>query len=153
LIAPACNESFLSIGNRQSAIGNALSGFFFISISRAGTEATLITRAQLATRAALERTFIRTQTRAPIYWKHTLNFRMRPGDYVHADQFTNSPCGSSTSVSRRLNRTDITAHKNCYVARSDVFLAEELHVCGFDHRVGSFNRAHESLGLDHSECF
>jgi hypothetical protein len=135
---------------KQSAV---LTGFFFISLSRTGTEATLITLAQLSSRATLEGTFIRTQTSAPINGKHTLNFRMWPGNNVHAYQFTNPARGRGTSVRRSLHCTDITTHEYRHVACSDVFLAEQLHVRGLNHRVGSFNRAHESLGLDHSECF
>jgi hypothetical protein len=113
----------------------------------------LITLAQLSARATLEGTFIGTYTRASIHRKHSLDLCVGSGDYVYADQFTDSARCCSTGISRCLNCTDITAHKYGYVPRTDVLFAEQLHVRGFDHRVGSFNCAHESLGLDHSECF
>jgi hypothetical protein len=130
-----------------------LPGPLFIGLSRAGGKTTLITLAQLAARAPLERTFIRTQTRAPVYRKHTLNFRMGSGDYVHTDKFTNSSSCSGARVSRRFHGTDIPAHKYRYVPCADVLLTEQLHVRGLDHRVSGFNSTDESLGLDHSECF
>ena len=72
---------------------------------------------------------------------------------MDADQFANSSCRSRTRISRGLDRADVAAHKDRDVASTDVLFAEQLHIRCFDHRIGGFNCAHESFGLNHSECF
>jgi hypothetical protein len=72
---------------------------------------------------------------------------------MNADQLTHTACCSGTSVGRGLYGPDIATNEYRHVARADVFLSDQLNIRGFDHCVRRLNRADESFGLDHSECF
>src|SRR5262249_41534747 len=78
---------------------------------------------------------------------------MRSRNDMYADQFTNATCGSGARIGRGLHRAHIAAHEYGHIARADVFLAEQLHIRRFDHRVSSFDRSDEPFCLDHSQCF
>jgi hypothetical protein len=72
---------------------------------------------------------------------------------MHADQFTDPSGSRGSCVSRRLNSTDIAAHKDSHVSRADVFLSDQLNIRSLDHRIRCLDGAYESFSLDHSECF
>src|SRR5262245_21355027 len=74
-------------------------------------------------------------------------------NHMYADQFADTPGRSSPGISRRFNRTDIAADKDGDVTRTDILLAEQLHVSRFDHCVSGFDGADKTFRLDHSECF
>jgi hypothetical protein len=100
-----------------------------------------------------ERLFIGAQSYLSTSWKHAFDFRVRPRNYMNADQLSYTPGGSGTGVGRRLNGPDIAADKDRYIARSDVFLPDQLNVRGLHHRIRGLYGADESFGLDHPECF
>jgi hypothetical protein len=97
--------------------------------------------------------FVRTQANLSAARQHSFNFAMRSRNYMNADQFTHAARSSGSGVGRSLNGPDIATNEYRHVARADVFLSDQLNIRGFDHRVRRFNRADESFGLDHSECF
>jgi hypothetical protein len=66
---------------------------------------------------------------------------------VHTDQFTNPTRGSSAASVAAFTAPTSPRTNTVHVTRADVLLPEQLHVRCFDHCVGRFNRADESLGL------
>jgi hypothetical protein len=131
-----------------------LSRSLFTRLTRSGTErSSLISLAQLPTRATLQRLLVRAQTSATINRQHSLNFRVWPRDHVYADQLTDAPGRSRACVSRRFDRANVAADKDRHVAGADVLLPEQLYIRCFDHGIGGLNCTHESFGLNHSECF
>jgi hypothetical protein len=78
---------------------------------------------------------------------------MWPGNNVHADELADPTRGGSACISRRFDCPDVPANKNRDVTGANVFLAKQLHVSRFDHRVSSFDGADKTFRLDHSECF
>jgi hypothetical protein len=97
--------------------------------------------------------FIGTQAGATINWKHAFNFRVRPGNNVNTDQFTDPTRSGSARIGGSLYRTNISAHEDRNVAGADIFLSQELNIRGLDHRIRSLYRSDETFGFDHSECF
>jgi hypothetical protein len=72
---------------------------------------------------------------------------------MHADQLTDPASRGCAGVRGGLNRSNITAYKYGHIAGSDVFLADKLYVCGLYHSIGRLDRANETFGFDHTECF
>jgi hypothetical protein len=75
------------------------------------------------------------------------------GNDVNTYQFAYSSCRRCSGVGSRLNRANVSTYKDRHVAGADIFFSQELNIGSFDHRVGSFDGADETFGLDHSECF
>ena len=48
---------------------------------------------------------------------------------------------------------DIAAHDRRDKTCADFFITDKINICRFDHRVRRFDRADETFGFDHSECF
>src|SRR5438477_7782566 len=128
---------------------------FLVVLARAGRErAALLALAELAgAPAARERPLVGAVAGATVARQHALDFGVRARDDVDADQLADSSRRRRPGVGRGLDRAHVAAHEDGDVARADVLLADELDVGGLDHRVGGLDRADETLGLDHSECF
>jgi hypothetical protein len=96
---------------------------------------------------------IGTEPGPSVHWKYSLYLCVRTWNNVHADKLAHSSGRGCACVSCRLNRSDISPDKDRYVACSNIFFAQQLNVCGFDHRIRGFNSTHEPFGLNHSERF
>jgi hypothetical protein len=108
---------------------------------------------KLSTATAAESFLVGAVTDLSAFRKHTFHFIMRPRYDMHAYQFADSSRRRRAGIGRRFNRTDITAYKDGHVTRANIFFADKLNVCGFDHRIGAFNRTDKSFGLYHTERF
>jgi hypothetical protein len=65
-----------------------------------------------------------TQTCSTVDWKNTLDFRVRAGNNMHANQLAHPPGCSSAGIGRSFHRSDISAYKDSYVARSYILFAK-----------------------------
>ena len=72
---------------------------------------------------------------------------------MNTDQLADTSRGGSAGIGRRLHGSDIAADKDRDVSGADVLLTDQLYVCGLHHCIRRLDRADESLGFDHSECF
>jgi hypothetical protein len=86
-------------------------------------------------------------------WDDAFDFDVRAWDDMNRDQFANSPGGGGAGVRGSFDRADIAANEDGHVARANVFLADQLNIGGFDHRVSGFDRADKAFRLDHAESF
>ena len=74
-------------------------------------------------------------------------------DYVRRGNRTYAPGRSRTSVNRSFNRTDLTTNDRSDEPGVDLFVADQLYVRRFDHRVGRFDHGNHAKTFDHSKCF
>ena len=75
---------------------------------------------------------------------------MGAGDHVDGDQLAYFLGGGSSGIGGGLHRAYIaTDHDGDQTTAYDL-LAHQLDVGGFDHGIGSFDRADQAFGLDHS---
>jgi hypothetical protein len=68
---------------------------------------------------------------------------------MHRSKLANAPRRSCAGIGRGFDRTNVAAHHDSDVATTNIFRTDQYHVRGLDHRVGGFNGANQSLGLDH----
>jgi hypothetical protein len=78
---------------------------------------------------------------------------MGTGNHVDANQLSHTSCGGRSCVSCRFYRTDVPAYEDRDKTGADVFLADQLNVRSFDHRVSRFNGSDKAFGFNHSQCF
>ena len=64
-------------------------------------------------------------------------------------QFTDALGSRGACIRSSLHRTHITAHHHGHISATDILTADQRHICGFDHRVRGFDRADQTLGLNH----
>src|SRR5690606_24198527 len=83
--------------------------------------------------------------------KDPLDFGMRAGNDVHGNELAHAPRGGGARISRRLDRTDVTANHHGDVPGADLLGADDDDVGGFHHCVGSFDRTDQSSGLDQTQ--
>ena len=59
----------------------------------------------------------------------------------------------SAGIGRRLNSAHVAPHHHGDQSGTDLLIAHQADICGFDHGIGSLNRAHQAFGLHHSQSF
>ena len=70
---------------------------------------------------------------------------------MHADQLTYASRGSGAGIGGGFHGTDVTADDRGDQAGIHFLPADEHDVGGLHHRVGRFDHADETAGLDHPE--
>src|SRR5688500_8956511 len=76
---------------------------------------------------------------------------MRRRDDMNGDEFADPPGSRGSRISGRFYRADVAANGDCDKSRTNVFFALQDYIGRLYHRVGRFDRAHKSFGLDHAE--
>jgi hypothetical protein len=126
-------------------------GFALVSLRRAGTGTACASRAKLSSAATLQSLFIRAVSDRTAFWQNALNLAVRSWNNVNTYQFTDTPRRCGTGVCRRFYGTNVAANEYCDIARADIFLTNQPHVCGLDHCIGGLNGTDKTFGLDHSQ--
>ena len=75
---------------------------------------------------------------------------MRSSNNMSGHEFACPFRGSDPGIHCRLNRTDFTAHHDGHIAATNFFLANQLHVRDFAHRIGGFNGRDQAACFDHA---
>src|SRR4026209_1968777 len=65
-----------------------------------------------------------------------LDIRMRSWDDMHRRQFTDAVGSGSAGIRCGFHRAHITAYHHRHISATDIFTADQRHICGFDHRIG-----------------
>lgn len=73
---------------------------------------------------------------------------MRCRDYVNGNEFANTACRGSTSVSSGFHGTDVAADRHGHKSGADVFFRLKPNIGSFHHCVSSFYCAYKSLCFD-----
>src|SRR5919199_389181 len=142
-------SSFLSLITHHLSLTTLLA----VVALAGGERAALVAFAEGAGRAAADGALVGAVAGAAVAREHALDLAVRARDDVDADQLAHAPRRGRARVRGRLDRAHVAAHEDGDVAGADVLLADESDVGRLDHRVRGLDRAHEALGLDHSECF
>src|SRR5262249_49912814 len=72
---------------------------------------------------------------------------------VDRHQFTDALCRGGSGICGGFHSTDIAAYHHSHQPTANIFTADEGHVGSFDHGIGSFDRADETFGLNHSKGY
>src|SRR5262245_49803533 len=88
---------------------------------------------------------------ARVLRQYHLNVIVWSWNYMNRYQLTDALRCGSTCIGGSFHGTHIAAHHHGHETTANIFTANERHVCGFDHRIGGFNRADETFRLDHSK--
>ena len=78
---------------------------------------------------------------------------VRTRNDVHRDELADASRGRRAGIGGRLDRADVAADQDGDVAGADVFLGDQNHVRGLDHRVGGLDGADEPQCFHHSQRF
>ena len=57
------------------------------------------------------------------------------------------------NLRQQLGDESVAAHHGSHESATNLLVADEGDLCGFDHRVGRLNESNQSFGFDHSQCF
>ncbi len=68
---------------------------------------------------------------------------------MDADEFANAPRGRRARFRCGLHGTDIASNQHGDVAVQQIFLADELNICGLDHGIRGFHSPNEAARLNH----
>src|SRR4029079_2515502 len=77
----------------------------------------------------------------------------RARDHMDADELADAACRGCACIGRGLHGGDVAANDRSDQTGVDFLPADEQDVRRLDHRVGGFDHAHESAGLDEAERF
>ena len=77
--------------------------------------------------------------------KHLLDFFVRTGNHVDADQFAYAAGRGGARIGGGLDRAHVAAHGDADQPGADELLAGQHHVGGLHHGIGGFDRAHQTF--------
>src|SRR5476651_259401 len=84
--------------------------------------------------------------------EYFLHLGVRARDDVDRDELAYAARGGGARVGGGFHRAHIATAHDRDVAGADVFLADQDHVGGLDHRVRGLDRADQAARFDESEC-
>src|SRR6185437_9698844 len=84
---------------------------------------------------------------------HLRHVRVRAGDDVDGDDFSDAPAGFGPGVDRGADSGDVTLEGDRDQAAADLVLLDERNVRGFKGGVEGLDGRHDALGFDQSDCF
>ena len=82
--------------------------------------------------------------------KNLFDIRMRPGNDVDRNDFTDDFRRSRTGIDGCLDGTDVTTDHDRDQTGPDFFIADECYIGCFDHRVSCFDRADQTFCFYHT---
>src|SRR5215216_1648894 len=86
-------------------------------------------------------------------WQGLVHAAVRARDDVDADEFADTAGGGGAGVRGGLDGGDVAADDGRDEARADLLVADQRDVGGLHHRVRRLDHRHQSLRLNHPECF
>jgi hypothetical protein len=75
---------------------------------------------------------------------------VRTGDDVDADEFADAAGGCCTGVGRVLDGGNVAADDRSDKSGADLFIADELDVRRFYHRIGRLDHCDKAFAFNHS---
>jgi hypothetical protein len=75
---------------------------------------------------------------------------MRTRNDVDTYQFADTPGSRCSRVGRSFHGRDVASDDCRHESGTDFFIADKLHIRGFDHRIGGLDHSDKPLAFDHS---
>jgi hypothetical protein len=72
---------------------------------------------------------------------------------MRCDYFTHATGGGCSRINSATHGRYVASYNRGNESGIDLLIADEMHICRFDHRVSRFDHCHETSAFHHSERF